>query len=82
MPPCAGQELAVSRKPRWDVVADAVMNTAFQVIAFVYAKVFATMPVECLDELLRQCDTSTIKTGRHPHSKVRSLISAPVLTPI
>jgi hypothetical protein len=56
------------------------MNTASQVIAFVYAKVFATMPVECLDELLRQCDTSTIKTGRHPHSEVRSLISAPVLT--
>jgi hypothetical protein len=23
--------------------------------------------VECLNELLRQCDTSTIKTGRQPH---------------
>jgi hypothetical protein len=53
-PPCAGQELAVSRKPRWEVVDGAVMNTASQVIAFVYAKVFATMPVEFLNEMLRQ----------------------------
>jgi len=30
------------------------MNTASQVIAFVYAKVFATMPVEFLNEMLRQ----------------------------
>ena len=34
----------LSRKPRWEVVNDSVMNTVSQVTAFVYAKVFATMP--------------------------------------
>jgi len=33
--------------------------------------------VECLSELLRQCDTSTIKTRRQPHSRVRHLIPTP-----
>ena len=33
--------------------------------------------VECLNELLRQCDTSTIKTGRQPHSRVLALIPTP-----
>jgi hypothetical protein len=33
--------------------------------------------VECLSELLRQCDTSTIKTRGQPHSKVRHLIPTP-----
>jgi hypothetical protein len=32
------------QKPRWDVIDGAVMKTVSQVIAFVYAKVFATMP--------------------------------------
>jgi hypothetical protein len=36
--------------------------------------------VECLNELLRQCDTSTIKTGRQPHSRASTLIPTPVLT--
>jgi hypothetical protein len=33
--------------------------------------------IECLIELLRQCDTSTIKTGRQPHSRGRALIPTP-----
>jgi hypothetical protein len=33
--------------------------------------------VECLNELLRQCDTSTIKTGGQPHSRVLALIPTP-----
>ena len=43
-PPCTGHELAVSTKPRWEVVDDSVMTTVSQVTAFVYAKVFAAMP--------------------------------------
>jgi hypothetical protein len=36
--------------------------------------------VEHLNELLRQCDTSTIKSGRQRDSKDFALISTPVLT--
>jgi hypothetical protein len=36
--------------------------------------------VECLNRLLHQCDTSTIKTGTQPHSRVLPLIPTPVLT--
>jgi hypothetical protein len=33
--------------------------------------------VKCLNELLRQCDTPTVKTGRQPHSRVCALIPTP-----
>ena len=33
--------------------------------------------VECLKELLRQCDTSAMKIGRQPHSKVRAVVPTP-----
>jgi hypothetical protein len=33
--------------------------------------------VECLNELLRQCDTSAMKIGRQPHSKVRAVVPTP-----
>jgi hypothetical protein len=33
--------------------------------------------VECLNELLRQCDTAAMKIGRKQHSKVRAVVPTP-----